>query len=258
MFRKHLRVPSPALVIAGAALFLSLGGAAYAANGSALKIGFPNTGTAQTKLASTNNGAALALQQNSAGGSATALSLAVPSGKAPMTVNSSTRVNNLNADQLDGLTSGDFSRLIALKMSNASGTLAAGDNFFLSPAWTPEISGRCLVTASSQINGSANTDVGPFYRIAIKQGSSAPVNDGFYGHYFEPDPSGYSDDISRTSAVNVTAGVPVQFGGYFGSPPADWVGDNANVHVTVMCTSVGSLAGAGSPTAAAARMAQHQ
>ena len=258
MFRKHLRTPSPAMAVAGAALFLSLGGAAYAANGQALKIGFPNSGTAQTKLTSTNNGPALALQQNSGGGSATALSLSVPSGEKPMTVNSSTRVNNLNADLVDGLHGADLSRLIALRMSGASGTLVAGDNFILAGAWTPDISGRCLVTASAQISGSANTDLGPFYRIAIKQGAAAPVNDGFYGHYFAPDPSGSSDDITRVAAVNVTAGVPVQFGGYFGSPAADWVGDFAAVHVTVMCTWIGSLPGAGSPSVAHARMSQGQ
>ncbi len=258
MFRKHLRVPSPAMAVAGAALFLSLGGAAYAANGQALKIGFPNSATAQTKLTSTNNGAALALQQNSGGGSATALTLSVPSGKSPLTVNSATRVNNLNADLVDGLHGSDLSRLIALRMSDANGTLAAGDNYFLSSAWTPGISGRCLVTASGQIAGSANTDLGPFFRIAIKQGAAAPVNDGFYGHYFTPNATGYSDDLTRVSAVNVTAGVPVQFGGYFGFPNADWIGDGASVHVTVMCSSIGSLPGAGSPTVAHARMSQGQ
>ncbi len=41
-------------------------------------------------------------------GAGTALNLQVPSNKAPMFVNSSTEVTNLNSDKLDGKTSGDF------------------------------------------------------------------------------------------------------------------------------------------------------
>ena len=48
------------------------------------------------------NGASLLIDNNSASSRATALSLRVEPGRAPMRVNSSTRVNRLNADRLDG------------------------------------------------------------------------------------------------------------------------------------------------------------
>jgi hypothetical protein len=60
------------------------------------------------------------------------------------------------------------------------------------------------------------------------------------------------------SAVNVTGGVPVQFGAYLGGPPADWVGDVADVHVTAMCTTIGTLPAASSASAAHRALSQHQ
>jgi hypothetical protein len=50
-------------------------------------------------------GAPLALTNNSAAAGATALKLTVKAGKAPLTVNSSTKVTNLNADKLDDIDS---------------------------------------------------------------------------------------------------------------------------------------------------------
>jgi hypothetical protein len=49
--------------------------------------------------------AVLRLDNDSSEGNATALDLQVEAGKAPMTVNSDTRVDNLNADKVDGLDS---------------------------------------------------------------------------------------------------------------------------------------------------------
>jgi hypothetical protein len=62
-------------------------------------LGKANTAGAATKLTSSVAGATLQLVNN---GTGTALNLSVPSGKAPMTVNSSKKVANLNADKLDG------------------------------------------------------------------------------------------------------------------------------------------------------------
>ena len=254
----NIRRPSAATIMSGVALFMSLGGAAYAANGGTFKLGVSNSATATTKLTSNNNGAAMNVTQSNTGGSASGLSVTVPSGHAPFKVNSNTQVPNLNSDLLDGLDSSAFGRLIALRTSNASGTLVSGDNFILTAPWTPDVSGRCMVTAETQIVGSPNTDLGPFYRLGIQQGGSPPVNDGFYGHYFAPDPSGYSDDMTRVTAVNVSAGVPVAFGAYLGFPNADWVGDVATVHVTAMCTTIGTLPAAGSASAMHRSQSQHQ
>jgi hypothetical protein len=80
----------PLIFIAGfaAAIVLTGGGAAaYAANGGSLLIGRSNYGSATTTLS------------NSGG---TALKLNAKSGTAPLAVNRTTKVTNLNADLLDG------------------------------------------------------------------------------------------------------------------------------------------------------------
>src|SRR5262249_17700157 len=98
---KRLRV-SPALVISLVALFVSLGGTAWAATGGSFLLGKVNTANAKSSLTGTNNGAALQLNNTAAGANATALNLNVAAGHAPFTTNSTTRVANLDADQLDG------------------------------------------------------------------------------------------------------------------------------------------------------------
>ena len=86
----RIRRLRPAAFVAGflAAVVLTGGGAAaYAANGGSLLIGRSNFGSATTSLS------------NSGG---TALKLNSKSGTAPLAVNRTTKVTNLNADFLDG------------------------------------------------------------------------------------------------------------------------------------------------------------
>ena len=110
--RKRLanRLPSPSLVISLLALFVALGGTAYAATGGTFILGQANTATSQTSLTSNNAGKALQVTQQNTGTAATALGLNVPAGRTPFTVNSGTKVANLNADRLDGVDSTAFQR----------------------------------------------------------------------------------------------------------------------------------------------------
>jgi hypothetical protein len=94
--------PNHATVVAYLALFVALGGTTYAATGGNFILGQANTATSQTGLTSNNAGKALNVTQQSTGTGATALGLNVPAGKPPFTVNSGTKVTNLNADKLDG------------------------------------------------------------------------------------------------------------------------------------------------------------
>lgn len=87
-----------ATVAAYTALALSLagaGGSAYAATGGTFLLGKANSASTITTLS------------NSAG---TALSLKSKAGTAPLAVNGTTKVTNLNADLLDGLNSSSFRR----------------------------------------------------------------------------------------------------------------------------------------------------
>jgi hypothetical protein len=105
-----MRKPSPSMLVALVALFVALGGVGIAANGGNLILGQSNHATAQTSLsAPVAGGKTLSLANNDTSKSnSTALGLAVSSGHPPFSVNSSTRVANLNADRLDGLDASAF------------------------------------------------------------------------------------------------------------------------------------------------------
>jgi hypothetical protein len=98
-----MRRPSPAFILALIALFVALGGAGMAATGGNFILGQPNSASTPTSLsASVASSRALTLTNLSTATGSTALGLNVAAGHAPFTVNTSTKVANLNADQLDG------------------------------------------------------------------------------------------------------------------------------------------------------------
>lgn len=92
------------------ALLLGVATAALAAvPGDPFKLGKLNTINTITQLVGANpNNALLRIDNNSTGASATALELQVETGKPPMRVNSTTEVQGLNVDSLDGKNSSDF------------------------------------------------------------------------------------------------------------------------------------------------------
>ena len=72
------RRPSAPLVLSTIALFVSLGGAGYAAPGGNFILGMPNTATSTTSLSAPVAGSsALRVVNNAAGAGSTALSLGV-------------------------------------------------------------------------------------------------------------------------------------------------------------------------------------
>jgi len=70
--------------------------------GARFDLGKTNTVSAISKLVGSVAGPSLLIDNNSTNTAATALDLQVEAGKAPMKVNSQTKVTNLNADKLDG------------------------------------------------------------------------------------------------------------------------------------------------------------
>jgi hypothetical protein len=88
-----MRRPSPAVIIATAALFIAMSGTAYAATGGTFLLGKANTATTVTSLS------------NSKG---TALSLSSKAGTPPLSVNSAVQVPNLNASEVDGYSAYSF------------------------------------------------------------------------------------------------------------------------------------------------------
>ena len=78
--------------------------------GARFDLGKTNTVNVVSRLVGSVAGPSLRIDNNSAASGATALDLQVEPGKPPMTVNSSTKVEGLNADSLDGADSFDFAR----------------------------------------------------------------------------------------------------------------------------------------------------
>src|SRR3954468_21614508 len=103
--RSHLTFGN---VISLLALFIALGGTTYAATGDPFLLGNPNSAISTTSLTAPVAGKGLQGTNTSTGTGATALGLNTASGHPPFTVNSGTKVTNLNADKLDGIDSTGF------------------------------------------------------------------------------------------------------------------------------------------------------
>ena len=133
--RKHLRKrPSPSMGVALIALFIALGGTTYAATGGNFILGDANTATTASSLsAPVAGGKVLQLTNTSGTAGSTALGLTVASGKTPFTVNSGTKVTNLNADKLDTLDSTAFLRTTG-KAADADKLDGLDSSAFLTPS----------------------------------------------------------------------------------------------------------------------------
>jgi hypothetical protein len=87
-----------------------------------------NAVSAINQLVGSVVGPILRIDNNSTGAGATALDLQVEPGKAPMTVNSSAKVANLNADQLDGKDSTQFLSAEPYTVPNTDSVLGGATN----------------------------------------------------------------------------------------------------------------------------------
>jgi hypothetical protein len=84
---------------------------------AAFNVGKTNTVNAVSKLVGSVAGPSLVVDNNSTNSAATALDLHVEAGKAPMKVNSGTKVANLNADKLDGMDAGQLQEFSTIRVS---------------------------------------------------------------------------------------------------------------------------------------------
>jgi len=157
---------------------------AFGANGGNFILGsLNNTATAITKLTGTvGGGPALQVSNPSTVTGSTALDLQVATGKAPMKVNSSTKVTNLNADKVDGKDSSTFAPLAQFESKEVmfrGGPLPQVSNPFTSHG------GTLVVTASgSGFRSSANTrfegKIGMWVTLLNSTGSGSGARMGVY------------------------------------------------------------------------------
>lgn len=145
-----------ALAAMGALTFLVAGtGVTYAANGGSFILGHTNTESRTSVLSTSGSHAALSLKTQS-------------SQTPPLAVSNSTKVARLNADLLDGLSSGDLQRRVAgtCAAGQAVRAVAAGGGVtcttpfsrivVVHPGSTPTASGNALIAVLSALTGSAS------------------------------------------------------------------------------------------------------
>ncbi len=172
------------------ALVVGVASTAFGANGDAWRLGRANVATAITKLAGAAgvDGPMVQLINNNPGTNDTALDLQVQSGEAPMSVNSSTRVSNLNADKLDGLDYTYFMRGSIYKTEGVrSEGQQLGDGTYRWAAWCDE--GDFLISG-----GPANIDK----ETDIVESFPAPpvVNGTNYSWAVRVDKNGFADEFN--------------------------------------------------------------
>ena len=145
---------------------------AVAANGGSFLLGKANVATAVTLLKGTVAGPALQVYNPSTSASATAALFQVASGQPPFKVNSSTKVANLNADQLDGQDSSAFAQRSGF---NAQQVLSTNGPLPKQAAYTSK-GGTLLITAS----GSGFQYSGNTLRTSGRIGMSVKVDQAQY------------------------------------------------------------------------------
>ncbi|MDQ5827289.1 MAG: hypothetical protein M3441_24275 [Chloroflexota bacterium] len=155
--KKVMFVGRAATFMVGLAVILALtvgvAGAAFGANGAQFILGQTNTVNAITKLVGSVAGPSLQIDNNSTDAAATALDLQVEAGKAPMKVNSSALVANLNVDKVDGLNASQLGGLSGVEQVGAPGALNSTD-IKTTFATCPE--GKVAIGGGSRMNGFIN------------------------------------------------------------------------------------------------------
>jgi len=104
-----MRLSKLTTLVAYLALFVALGGSAYAATGGNFILGHANYAGRSTSLKNTGSGAALKLTTNNG---------STP----PLAVSNDSKIARLNADELDGLSAGAFQSKVTRVFANVSTT----------------------------------------------------------------------------------------------------------------------------------------
>jgi hypothetical protein len=188
------------------ALTVGVAGAAFGANGGNFILGQTNSATAITKLAGAAGvaGPSLHIDNNSTNAAATALDLQVEPGKAPMTVNSSVKVANLNADRLDDREASSFASGVNGKATDADKLDGKSAEAFLQKSYDYHLS-TLFVAAGATENIVADCLPG---QVAVTGGYTG-VDPGTHVFVSIPDitfdgipPDGWKITVQRNSSTS--------------------------------------------------------
>jgi hypothetical protein len=174
------------MAVALLALFVALGGVSYAATGGNFILGQPNTATTKTALTAPVAGTGFEVANTNTSAGSTALSLTVAASHAPMVVNSTTKVQKLNADLIDGLDSSKFARIGFAQ--SAVVDIAGGLIDVFNTGSTNGVQGRTASSTASGVYGENTSGSG--FGLAGRAGSDGHAiygdNTGSgYAGYFE-------------------------------------------------------------------------
>ena len=168
-----MRKPSAAMIVALLSLFVALGGAGMAATGGNFILGKFNSADSTTSLsAPVSGGHALNVTNLNTAAGSRALKLNVASGHAPMTVSSTAKVPNLNADLLDGVRANALARV----------QLGKGTQFFTPPVTSFAPFASTTLTAPQKgfalVTGTINGDVYPTFSSCNQCNIAMRLTDG--------------------------------------------------------------------------------
>lgn len=205
--RKVVWMARATTVVVGLAIMVGLVAgltdAALGANGQAWVLGQINQATATTQLNGNVAGKAAVLVTNPNKAPASrALHLNVAQGKAPMAVNSSTRVPNLNADKVDGL---DAARLAGTGNSVYRGGSSVcgfgGAPFTSTVPVSVDKESLLFATARAGIQANGNANVGTLMDVDLRnaENTTTLASTGFSSQVF----SANSTDIRELASEGV-------------------------------------------------------
>jgi hypothetical protein len=214
--RSHLTFAN---VVSLIALFVALGGTAYAATGGNFILGQSNSAGTPTSLSAPISGKALQLTNTSTGAGATALGLNVASGHAPFTVNSDTRVTNLNADKLDGINSGGFvmgkgAHIVSGRITTPIDTTCCPEHTFLTVPNFGTLEGQCAQFNLGTYVGFHHTDGNDWEALERYDGSNPVIvnQTGSFTQLTSADntPDHFTAELARgTGSSAITATIDV-------------------------------------------------
>jgi hypothetical protein len=179
---RALKSVGPATVAVTLALIIGAAGFADAATGGNFLLGRTNTDTATSVLTDTTG---------------VPLSLNAPSGKSPLSVNSTLQVNRLNAQYVGGDSASQLQSTGGVGITAAGADIPLSDAFVAVAATGPLPAGTYYVSATAQLF-TGGTD--PAY-CEITPG---PVNDGGGGN------ANFYSQAAETSVVTVSSGTVVE------------------------------------------------
>jgi hypothetical protein len=171
-----------------------------------------NSVDAITTLVGSVAGPSLRIDNNSINAAATALDLQVEPGKAPMKVNSGTKVTNLNADKVDGI---DGTTLLPKNQVRADGnqTSAAIDDFtsfdtpVISKSFTAPTSGFLHITGSISAEEDCSLPGSGFLSYRLRFDSTDVTGSGYELDYEDcTTDSTFADSGAASAVVPVSAG----------------------------------------------------